>query len=162
MTEIRNFEVTQINGLVIVPEVSIKSYHYVYKGLYTWSLPPIIHAKDVDAIGFTFTNNREASISGVSVAMLIEWDDFIDEEYNYLVMPAGSVSLSRPFDQYYNLISQPFSAPPSDTKVWFSFEPPYDPRWRGGSGPPIYIITARVYVDGKITAAMIVSSVSYT
>jgi len=160
MTEFQNFEIVQVDDLVIVPKTVIKSYHYVYKGLYTWSLPPIIHAKDVDAIGFSLTNTTESPISGISVGMIIAWDDFIDE--GYLVMPAGAITLSVPLDQYWNVIRQPFIAVVGDTKVWFGFEPPYDLRWGGGSGPPMYTITAKVYKDGKITARTIVCSVSYT
>ncbi|GAH57408.1 unnamed protein product [marine sediment metagenome] len=162
----KTYQVT-VNGLAgsfkaiqPAPQIVIKSFHYVYKGWYTWSLPPIIHAIDVNAIGFAFTNNGQAPIGGVSVEMLVEWDDFIDE--GYLVMPAGSVRLTVPVDQYWQVIGQPFIAPVGETKVWFGFEPPYDIRWRDGSGPPSYTITARVYVEGNLVVErVVISSVSY-
>ncbi len=171
----RNIALYRAEDVVIAPPMSVEDYHYVYQSTYTWSLPPIIHAKQCTHVGFRFKNKWATPISGVSVKMKIEWPEYYFEGVfdplggdwlGRITLPAGSAILTAPLDQYLHSISQPFVAAPGITGVWFSFNfgnlaaKYYSPP---AEGPSPLTITAWVYVNGSLVAKRVISSsVSYT
>ena len=135
-----------------LPSIDVTEFHYVYKGLYTWSLTSsMIHGQDITHIGFSFRNNEAIVIDNVSVKMKVSWDSWTItwEPYRgptrYLTKPAGEVILTSPLDQYLSPISQPFTAPPGTTQVWFSFTPV--------EGYPRAQALAEVWVSGELVAS---------
>ena len=156
--------ISDITVKTLEPLMDIVSFHYTYKGLYTWGLGTMNHGEAITHIGFTFKNNEATSVSGVSVKMILEWDAYtcwLGQFYgrrneNH---PAGRREYNWPLDQYNNSISQPFGVAPGQKKVWFSFTPLCD-YYSGEIGDPTfyygcprYKATAEVRVNGELVAS---------
>jgi len=150
-----------LEGVVIsapLPSIDITGFHYVYKGLYSWSLTGLmIQGQDITHIGFSLRNNEAVSVPGISVRMILEWDAFETYLGSY---PAGSMELTALLDNFSNSIAQPFILLPGESMTFFSFTPvhecielPFAGTYCAGC--PHYRVRAEVLINGVLAASMI-------
>lgn len=141
--EAKTYQVS-VNGLSgsfkALPSIDITGFHYVYQGLYTWSLTKtMLHGYYIDHIGFGLRNNGAYSVDGVSVKCKI-----INQSSYGGYRP--DQELSPPLDQYKTPRTQPFTIASGETILMFY-------RWKPGVNLiTSATVTAKVLVNGELIA----------
>ena len=175
---------TTLDIQVTSGELSIIEYGCIHEGGPGVIFPPTISVLtygrvSLTHLGFTILNSGMANVSGLSVEMEVQWDEYNDGDFYYpTVQPRGSIKLTNPLDSYLSPMTQPFTMPVGQASVWFEFDPlqlsnthpsllvqifaSFDPEDLKWTGPPVYHVAVRIFKDGVVFVERLVdTNVSY-